>query len=165
VKAFYAQNQERFTTPEKMQTSHILITVAKAATAGEKKVARQKADSLLSRVRAGDEFEGLARENSGCPSAGKGGDLGFFGKGEMVPAFEQVAFGLEPGQLSDVVATDFGFHILKGGQRQPATAKSFEEIKTSLRQRLEQEAVLNAVRVIVGKQREEAKVEVLLKEE
>ncbi len=84
-----------------IRASHILVKT------------EQEANNLLSQIRQGTSFEALAQQHSQCPSGKSGGDLGFFGKGQMVPAFETVAFGMEPGQVSAPVKTQFGYHIIK----------------------------------------------------
>src|SRR5512137_519875 len=127
VKAYYDQNKARYGTDEQRRASHILIT----AEGGDKAAARKKAEQLLAQVRAkpGD-FEKLARENSKDPgSAAQGGDLGFFGKGMMVKPFEEAVFRMKPGEISDVVESDFGFHIIKVTEVKAAEVKPFEQVK------------------------------------
>ena len=126
VKAYYEQNKARYTEPEQRRVSHILFTVGEGGTAKDKDGAKKKAEEILARVHANPgDFARLARENSKDPgSAANGGDLGFFGRGMMVKPFEDVAFKLAEGSTSDVVETEFGFHIirvtgLKGGQAKP----------------------------------------------
>ena len=114
--------------PEEAHVRHILI-------AGQDEAARSKAEKILADLHAGADFEQLAREHSqDAGTAPKGGDLGFFSKGKMVPAFEQAAFGLKKtGELSPVVQTPFGFHIIRLEGRKPATVKPFDEVKDQLR--------------------------------
>ena len=128
IRTIYKAEPERFTTPAETHARHILI-------AGQDDAARAKAEKLLAELRAGADFATLAREHSADPgSAAKGGDLGFFPKGKMVPAFEQAAFALKkPGDLSPVVPTQFGFHIIRLEGRKPATVKPFDEVKDQLR--------------------------------
>ncbi len=105
--------------PGTVRASHILISY-KGAPATEatrsKEEAQKLAQSLLARVKNGESFEELARTYSDCPSAEAGGDLGFFGKGRMVKPFEDAAFGIKPGQVSSIVETQFGYHIIKRTQ-------------------------------------------------
>lgn len=127
LRAYYEQNQARYGTGEQRRASHILIT----AEGGDKAGARKKADQLVAQVKAkpGD-FEKLARENSKDPgSAAQGGDLGFFGKGMMVKPFEDAVFGMKAGDISDVVESDFGFHIIKVTEVKPAAVKPFDEVR------------------------------------
>lgn len=128
VRTIYKAEPERFTAPAEVHARHILIT-------GTDDAARSKAEKILADLRAGADFEQLAREHSADPgSAAKGGDLGFFPKGKMVPAFEKAAFALKKtGELSPVVQTPFGFHIIRLEGRKPATVKPFDEVKDELR--------------------------------
>ena len=127
VRAYYEQNKGRYGTDEQRRASHILIT----AEGSDKATARKKADDLLAQVRARPaDFEKLAREQSkDSGSAAQGGDLGFFGKGMMVKPFEEAAFRLKPGDVSDVVESDFGFHIIKLTEVKPAEVKPFDQVR------------------------------------
>jgi peptidyl-prolyl cis-trans isomerase D len=127
VRAYYEQNQARYGTDEQRRASHILVTPE----GGDKAAAKKKAEQLLAQVKSkpGD-FEKLARENSKDPgSAAQGGDLGFFGKGMMVKPFEEAVFRMKPGDISDVVESDFGFHIIKVTEVKAAQVKPFEQVK------------------------------------
>src|SRR5262249_35913893 len=113
MQAFYREHvEDRFTDPDEVHARHILVKPEPPGDEAAKSKARAEADDLLKRVRAGGDFEALAKAHSKDPgSAAKGGDLGFFPRGRMVPAFDAAAFALEPGQVSEVVETPFGFHI------------------------------------------------------
>jgi peptidyl-prolyl cis-trans isomerase D len=115
VKQYYETNKFKYTNLEKMaRARHILIKVAEDATDEEKAKAREEIDGLLVRARTGEDFAELARQFSEDPGSGlKGGDLDYNPKGRMVPEFDEVMFSLEPGQISDVVETKYGFHIIK----------------------------------------------------
>lgn len=128
IQTIYRAEPQRFMLPEEAHVRHILI-------AGQDEAARSKAEKILADLHAGADFEQLAREHSqDTGTAPKGGDLGFFSKGKMVPAFEQAAFGLKKtGELSPVVQTPFGFHIIRLEGRKPATVKPFDEVKDQLR--------------------------------
>jgi parvulin-like peptidyl-prolyl isomerase len=107
------------TPPGNIRASHILIAYkgASGSTAlRTKEEAKQLADQLLARIKAGESFEDIARSYSDCPTAANGGDLGFFTRGRMVKAFEDAAFGLRPGEVSGVIETDLGYHIIKRTQ-------------------------------------------------
>lgn len=107
------------TPPGNIRASHILISYSGAprtSATRSKAEAKALAEDLLARVKGGEDFSELAKAYSDCPSAPKGGDLGFFGKGQMVKPFEDAAFGLEPGQVSGIVETQFGYHIIKRTQ-------------------------------------------------
>jgi len=115
IEQYYETNKYKYTNLEKMaRARHILIKVAEDATEEEKAKARQEIESIATRVKAGEDFAELARQYSEDPGSGsKGGDLGYNPKGRMVPEFDEVMFSLEPGQVSDIVETKFGFHIIK----------------------------------------------------
>jgi peptidyl-prolyl cis-trans isomerase D len=127
VRAYYEQNKVRYGTDEQRRASHILIT----PDGGDKAAARKKAEQLLAQLKAKPaDFEKLARENSKDPgSAAQGGDLGFFGKGMMVKPFEEAVFKLKPGEISDVVESDFGFHVIKVTEVKAAEVKPFEQVR------------------------------------
>lgn len=113
VNTFYTDNPQYFQQPEKVQASHILIKVDEKADEATKKAAKDKAAEILKKVKAGGDFGTLAKENSDCPSKDRGGDLGLFGRGQMVGPFEQAAFSMKVGDISDIVETQFGYHIIK----------------------------------------------------
>lgn len=138
VKAFYDENPDKFEVAEQIQASHILIKPAADANDPNeaKAVAKAEAEKLLAEVRGGADFAELAKAHSDCPSAPKGGDLGLFGHGQMVPAFDAAAFALEPGQVSDVVETQFGYHIIKVTDKKAASKTSFEEAEPQIREGL-----------------------------
>ena len=131
IKSYYEQNAKRFTDEEQRRASHILIKADKGASAADKAAAKEKAEKLLAQVRKNPaDFAKLAKENSQDPgSAERGGDLDYFGKGMMVPSFEEAAFKLKQGEISDVVQSDFGFHIIQLTGIKAATGKSLDEVK------------------------------------
>jgi len=137
AKKFYDENKKQFETPEQVRASHILIGIKPADSNEVKAEAKQKIEQLLKQIRDDADFAQLAKENSTCPSSQKGGDLDFFGKGQMVPAFEKVAFELQLGQVSDVVETKFGYHIIKVTDRKDASIKSFDDAKDDIINKLE----------------------------
>ena len=134
LRSFYEQNQARLANLEERRVSHILIAADKSAGAAERDKARAKATALLAEIKAApDKFADLARKNSQDPgSATKGGDLDFFARGAMVKPFEDAAFAMQKGQTSEVVETDFGFHILRLTDIRTPKQKSFEESRASL---------------------------------
>src|SRR5207249_686650 len=138
---------DRFTEPEQVHARHILVKVANDAGEPAKTAARKKAEDLLAKVRAGGDFAALARKNSDDPgSAAKGGDLGFFGRGTMTPAFESAAFALESGKVSDVVETPFGFHILRTDEHKPGGVKPLDAVRDEIVQTLRGEQALELAR-------------------
>ena len=134
LKAYYEQNLQRLTSKEERRASHILITAAKDAPEAEKKAARAKAEDLLKAVKAKPaSFADVARKNSQDPgSAVKGGDLDFFGRGAMVKAFEDAAFSMKKSDISDIVESEFGYHIIQLTDIKAPKAQSFESMRPSL---------------------------------
>lgn len=102
--------------PDQVQASHILLMYAgseRSSATRSKEEAQTQIQQIHGQLQSGADFADLARQNSDCPSSGRGGDLGSFGRGQMVGAFEDTAFGLEVGQTSGVIETPFGFHVIK----------------------------------------------------
>lgn len=139
IQAFYDQNPQYFESKEQVQASHILIKFENNATEEQKAEAKAKIDGLLVQVKEGADFAELAKENSDCPSSAKGGDLGMFGRGQMVPPFEQAAFAMNIGDVSDVVETRFGYHIIKLIDKKEAGTTSFDEAKEQITDYLTQQ--------------------------
>jgi len=163
VRAFYDNSPEKFKRDESVKASHILIGVDSTASDDDKKKAREKADKLRKELAGGADFAALAKENSTCPSSQQGGDLGFFGKGQMVPPFEKAVFALKPGEISDVVETQFGYHIIKMTERNPAATTDFAQVKAKIEEYLKGQKVNEAIKKYLEDARKTAKVEVLLK--
>jgi len=151
VKAFYEENQDKFATPEKVRARHILVEN------------EEEAKKILQEIRDGKPFEDAAKEYSTCPSKEEGGELGFFVKGQMVPEFENAAFALEVGSMSDPVKSQFGWHIIEMEEKQPSSVVPLEEataeIKTMLTQQKQQEAFYKKLEEL----RKEYPVEILKK--
>lgn len=134
IKSYYEQNKKRYSTEEQRRASHILIAVPQDATAKQKEAARAKAESLLAQLRKNpNDFARLAKENSQDPgSAERGGDLDFFGRGMMVKPFEDAAFKLKLGEISDVIASEFGYHIIKLTDIKPGGVRPLDEVKDQI---------------------------------
>jgi len=132
LKKFYEQNKDKFKTGDQVKASHILVKSEK------------EAKELLAQIKGGANFEELAKKYSADGAAAKGGDLGWFSKGSMIPEFEKVAFAMKENQVSDIVKTKFGYHIIKLTGMRPAGERTFddvkEQIKTSLQPAKQQEA-------------------------
>lgn len=141
LKTYYEQNNAQTAGKEERRASHILITADKSASAEQRAAARKKADDLLAQLKAKpDSFADLARKNSQDPgSATKGGDLDFFARGAMVKPFEEAAFALKKGELSAVVESDFGFHIIRLTDIKQPKVKTFEEVRPALEAQLRQQ--------------------------
>lgn len=131
ARSFYDANKDRYAQPEERQARHILITADESASDEVKAKAREKAEGLLKQLRENPaRFEELAKAESQDPgSAPRGGDLGFFGRGAMVKSFEDAAFSLAKGEISDVVVTDFGFHIIQVTDQRGGETRAFAEVK------------------------------------
>ncbi|MES9922836.1 MAG: SurA N-terminal domain-containing protein [Candidatus Thiodiazotropha endolucinida] len=133
LRGYYENNQDEFGLPEQRQASHILILAAADADQSTVDEAKAKIDALAERLRNGESFEELAKQNSQDPgSAASGGDLGFFGKGIMDPAFESAVYALQEGGVSEPVRTSFGFHLIKLTGIKDGTVKPFEEARTEV---------------------------------
>ncbi|MEO8169928.1 MAG: SurA N-terminal domain-containing protein [Oxalobacteraceae bacterium] len=134
IKSYYDQNAKRYTVDEQRRASHILISIKEGASPTEVSAAKTKAENLLSQLRKNPaEFARLAKENSQDPgSAERGGDLDFFSHGMMVKPFEEAAYKLKQGEISDIVRSDFGFHIIQVTAVKPASVKSLDEAKTEI---------------------------------
>jgi len=128
VREFYDQHPERYKQPERVRARHLLLRVAPDASEEQVAEVRKRAEAALARIQGGEDFAAVAQELSEDPgSKDKGGDLGFFARGQMVPAFEEVAFALEPGQTSELVKTDFGFHVIRVEEHKAAEERSFDD--------------------------------------
>ncbi len=143
LKTYYEQNLQRLSGPEERRASHILINAPKTAPAAEREAAKAKAAALLATLRkTPDAFADLARKNSqDTGSAVKGGDLEFFQRGAMVKPFEDVAFTLKKGEISDLVETDFGFHIIRVTDIKAPKQPSFAELRPALEAELKKQQV------------------------
>lgn len=139
IRAFYDQHPDLFRRPERVKASHILIQVAADADDAKKAAALASIQLLKQRIDGGESFANLAMENSDCPSKAKGGDLGFFSREQMVQPFSEAAFALQPGQVSDVVTTRFGYHLIRVTERQEAQMMAFNDVKEDISNRLRQE--------------------------
>jgi peptidyl-prolyl cis-trans isomerase C len=136
VRAYYEKNPDRFKQAEQVKASHILIKVAKNASAEKKEKAMAAIQGLKERIDNGESFAVLAQEYSDCPSSARGGDLGFFTREQMVPPFSKAAFELAVGEVSNVVETQFGYHLIKVTERKPEQTLSFNDVKTEINNRL-----------------------------
>jgi len=163
VKGFYDQNMERFKQGDSVHAAHILIGVPQGATPEQKTEAKGKATAVLKTIKAGGDFATLARANSqDTGSAQNGGDLGFFPKGQMTPAFEEAAFKLKPGAVSPLVETPFGFHIIKVLERRPPRTAPFAEVSGQIKDFLTQGQREQKLEQFVEQVKAKGKVEILV---
>jgi peptidyl-prolyl cis-trans isomerase D len=138
IKQYYEEHQSDFGTQEQRQAAHILISVPKQASDADKQAVKAKAEQILQQVKESPaKFATLAKQYSQDPgSAANGGDLGMFGRGAMVKPFEDAVFGLKVGEVSDLVLSDFGYHIIKLVAVKPAKVQSLNEMKGMIVQRI-----------------------------
>jgi peptidyl-prolyl cis-trans isomerase D len=136
ISAHYERNKEAYTRPEQVRARHILVRLQEEAPAEVAKEARDKIDKALERLEQGESFADVARDVSEGPSSDQGGDLGWFGRGAMVPDFEDMAFSLEPGEVSSVLQTRFGLHVIKVEDRREAGYRPLEEVRSRIRRQI-----------------------------
>ena len=160
AKAFYDENKDDFNMPEQVKASHILIKVAPTATPEEKTAAKAKIDGLLKQAKAGGDFAALAKENSDDPGSKiKGGDLGFFDRSTMVKEFADAAFATKVGQLSKVVETQYGYHIIKVTDHKDGGMTSFDKAKADIVKSLQDKKKNEAFKQLIEKVKAGAKIE------
>lgn len=132
VESYYAANQSSYEVPEQRHVRHILIRADETASPEVLAAKRKQAEALLARVKKGEDFATLAKTYSEDSSASRGGDLGFFARGQMVPPFEDAAFALLAGETSAVVQTSFGFHLIKLEEMRSAHVKGLDEVRAEI---------------------------------
>jgi len=160
AKAFYDENKEDFNKPEQVKASHILVKVAPTATPEEKTAAKAKIDGLLKQVKGGGDFAALAKENSDDPGSKiMGGDLGFFDRNTMVKEFADTAFAMKVGQVSNVVETQYGYHIIKVTDRKEGGLTSFDKAKADIVRSLQDKKKNELFRQLIEKVKAGAKIE------
>jgi peptidyl-prolyl cis-trans isomerase D len=136
VERYYQQNSSRYETGDQLAASHILFKTGPDA---DEEAVRKKAEAVLAQAKAGADFAELARQYSEDTSAENGGDLGLFGRGQMVPEFEAAAFALQEGQVSDLVRSTYGFHIIKLNGREAAFVRPLDSVRDEIRNTITQE--------------------------
>lgn len=140
ARKYFDEHPDKFESGETVHARHILVRTPPNASEADKAKARRKAERLLGKVRAGASFEKTAQDSSEDGSASRGGDLGRFGHGDMVPSFEEAVYKLEIGQVSDVVETQFGFHIIRLDERFPSQKADWSpQVEGAITQQLTQE--------------------------
>jgi peptidyl-prolyl cis-trans isomerase D len=138
VEQYYHDNMSQFNVPERRHARHILLQATDNDSAEHLQEQAAKAEEIRKRAQNGEDFSALAREYSEGPSKDSGGDLGFFAAGQMVPAFDQAVFSMQPGEISDVVKTQFGYHIILLEEIQQAQTRPLEEVKAEIITTLQQ---------------------------
>jgi peptidyl-prolyl cis-trans isomerase D len=151
LRKYYDANKDQYRTPERVQVRHILLKTTDVPAAEVPKI-QAKAEDILKQLKAGADFAALAKKDSQDPgSAVKGGDLGWVVRGQTVPAFESAAFSLPVNQLSGVVKTEYGFHILQVTAKEPAHLKTFDEVKDEIADSLKKQKVVDTVQALADK--------------
>ena len=136
IKKYYRKNKNNFWVPEEMILSHIMFIVGSDSSGEERRSQKKKAEEILRRIKAGDNFSELAKKYSDDVSAHSGGQLGAVGRGAMLPEFENAAFDLKVGEVSDIVKTVNGFHIIKCDSITPGYTKEFKLVKSEIKNTL-----------------------------
>lgn len=158
----YTAQKKHFVQPAQVRARHILLKVAPSDSKQKKDKAREKIKSILREARGGEsDFAELAKKYSEGPSAAKGGDLGYFGKGQMVSSFEKAAFALNAGGISDMVETLFGYHIIKVENKKEGRSVPFEEVKDRIIANLKRSESNKRVQAKIAKLKSRAIIEIL----
>lgn len=165
IKKYYEENPNNFIKPERVRASHILVLVPKDADEKQKKELKKKAEGILNELKSGAKFEDLAKEKSDCPSKERGGDLGVFTKGQMVKPFEDAAFSLKPNTLSNIVETEFGYHIILVKEHLPEEKIKFEDSKDKIKAFLEGKRKQELIQKRLSELSSKAKIENYLKKD
>ncbi len=158
VRAYYDDNPNRFRQPEQVRASHILIQVPADADEAKKSEALKKIQGIQKRIADGENFADLAMKYSEGPSKAKGGDLGFFSREQMVQPFSEAAFALQPGQVSDVVTTRFGYHLIRVTERKPEQDIPFKDVSEAISARLRQEEEQKQIQAYLQDLRKDADI-------
>ena len=159
---YFEVNKDKFHQPEKVRAQHILIKVEAGDDDQKKAAARKKLEGIKKQIMAGEDFGKLAKEHSEGPSNVREGDLGYFTRGRMVKPFEDVAFSLAPNEVSDIVETQFGYHLIKVLDHQSAKDLSFEEVEPKIMVLLRNEMIQQRIEPYINKLREGAKIETFI---
>jgi peptidyl-prolyl cis-trans isomerase C len=159
TKAFYDNHPDLFKQPEQVRAGHILIKIEPGADQQKKALAMEKIKKVQKELKDGQDFAELAKKYSeDKASSAKGGDLGYFTRGEMVKPFEDAAFGLKPNEVSDIVETQFGYHLIKVYDKKPGKILAYGEIKDLLAQRLRQEKTQQEAAKYIDGLKKDAKI-------
>lgn len=159
AKTFYDSHPDSFVRPEQVRARHILIQPDPDGGEEAKEKARKRIEELKNEIQGGADFAEVASEHSKCPSAQRGGDLGFFERGRMAKPFEDAAFALKTGEMSDIVVTNFGFHLIKLEERRPKGLLPFEDVKEKLTEHLRREKVKEALASYLKQLRQDAEIQ------
>lgn len=156
---FYQKNERFYVEKEGIRASHILVKVDENAPEEKVAEAKKKIEEIQAELKKGLDFDEAAKKYSEGPSSPKGGDLGFFGRGQMVKQFEDAAFALEAGQVSEPIRTRFGFHIIKVHEKRTERKKPFDEVKDQIMESLRNKKFFKERRELIKRLNDEAKIE------
>ncbi len=159
IKSYYDDNPQLFQQPEQVKASHILVKVDADAPQAKKDEARKKIESVQEKAKKGEDFATLAKTYSEGPSGPKGGDLGYFRRGQMVKPFEDAAFSLKPNETSGIVETQFGYHLIKVVDKKPAQKVAYAEVKERLSEHLKKQKADSETESYIQSLRSGAKIE------
>ena len=161
AKDFYNSNQDKFAQPEMVHARHILINAKETEAKADKDRKRAKLVQIKKQLKDGANFADLAKQFSDCPSKARGGDLGFFPRGQMVKPFDQAVFKMMPGDVSDIVETEFGYHLIKLEEKKPAKTVSFDEAKAKITAYLTQEKVTANIEAFLAAAKSKATIKMV----
>ncbi|MDO8947313.1 MAG: peptidylprolyl isomerase [Desulfocapsaceae bacterium] len=163
ILSYYEQGKDNFKKKEKVKVRHILVQVEEGSDQSKHEAARQKAENILKKIQAGQDFATLAEEQSDCLRSKKqGGKLDFIERGFMPPEFDEIAFSIEKGRTSEVIKTKFGYHILQVIEKDPAGYLSLDQVRNYIKKYLEERHVSRLRLEHVEKLRQQAKIEIFL---
>jgi len=159
AKNYYDEHPEAFTRPEQVKARHILIKVGPDADDEQKSEATQTLEEVKKKLAGGEKFSELAKEYSEGPSSDKGGDLGYFSHGQMAKPFEKTAFSLNKGEVSDIVETRFGYHLIKVTDKRPESLLPYEDVKGRLQSHLKDQKLKQHINGYIDQLKGDAEIE------
>jgi len=162
LQQFYDSNKDNIKQPEKVRASHILVAVESTADDAVKKAAMEKIKGIQKKLKDGGDFAQLAQESSDCPSKANGGDLDFFLRQQMVKPFSDAAFSTPVGQTTDIVTTEFGYHLIKVTDKQPEKLLTFDEVKEKISTYLSQQKIDDQFEAYIKGLRDQADIKRML---
>jgi len=159
VSSFYEAHKVEYVEPEQVLCQHILVKVEEKDLPEVKSAALEKISAIRARIVAGSDFADEAKRNSDCPSGAEGGSLGWFGRGMMVPEFDKVAFEMKKGEVSNVVTTQFGYHIIYKADAKGGTRQTLVDVHDQIKDLLRHESRGRAMDAFVAELRGQAKID------